>query len=242
MSFQYLTFPELRLKHGIEKSVNDPVSITSNGNREIRRRINAVERYSWNIPSRYLVQSDMEALVNFFGTVTSSVDSFLYRDPTMPEAVNLQLKPFTQGGVVYFAMYHSGYHPILNFGNNSSVNSIWNAWQAGVVLFKKNGVALAPFDFTVKMNCDPVLDLGSTTFQHPRTTVIKAASGTWLDTDIITYSGPLFKTVRFDSMVAYKIAVLEKSNLITGACEVVPTVSQMADIKLMEVFEYKDHN
>lgn len=240
MSFQYLTFPELRLKHGIEKAINDPVSITSNGNREIRRRVNAVERYSWNIPSRYLVQSDMDAVVNFFSTVTSSVDSFLYRDPTMPEAVNLQLKPFTQGGVVYFAMYHSGYHPIMNLGSGN-INPLWDISQSNVV-FKKNGVPLAPSAITVKMNCDPVLDLASTTFQHPRTTMIKAASGTWLDTDVITYSGPLFKTVRFDSMIAYKIAVLEKSNLITGACEVVPTVSQMSDVKLMEVFEYKDHN
>jgi archaellum component FlaF (FlaF/FlaG flagellin family) len=240
MSFQYLTFPELRLKHGIEKSINDPVSITSNGNREIRRRVNAVERYSWTIPARHLVQSDMNTIVDFFSTVTSSVDSFLYRDPTMPEAVNLLLKPFTVGGVVYFAMYHSGYHPIMNLGSGF-INPIWDASMTNVVV-KKNGVALASNQFTVKMNCDPVADLGSTTFQHPRTTVIKDASGTWLDTDIITYSGPLFKTVRFDSMIAYKIAVLEKSNLITGACEVVPTVSQMADIKLMEVFEYKDHN
>lgn len=238
MSFQYKLFPELRLKHGIEKSVNDPVSITSNGNREIRRRINAVERYSWTIPSRNLYQSDMEAMVDFFGQVSSSVDSFLYRDPTMPQAVNLQLKPFTQGGVVYFAMYHSGYHPILNL-SSGLLNSYWDVSQSNVV-FKKNGVTLAPSAFTVKMNCDPVLDLGSTTFQHPRTTIIKAASGTWLDTDVITYSGPLFKTVRFDSMVAYKISVMEKSNLLTGTCEVIPTVSQMADIKLMEVFEYKD--
>lgn len=241
MTFQYQKFPTLRLKHGVEKTVNDPVSITSNGNREIRRRINAVERYSWNIPSRNLTQADMETMVNFFSTVRSSTDSFLYRDPTMPQVENLQLIPFTQGGIVYFAMYHSGYHPILNL-TNAGLNPYWNIMQTGVV-FRKNGVILDPGSaFTLKMNCDPVLDLGSTSFQHPRTTILKASSGTWLDTDVITYSGPLYKTVRFDSMVSYRISAMEKSSLITGTCEVVPTVSEMADIKLMEVFEYKDNS
>lgn len=241
MTFQYKLFPELRLKHGIEKTVNDPVSITSNGNREIRRRINAVERYSWNIPARHLLQADMETMVNFFGEVTSSVDAFLYKDPTMPQLVNQQLKPFTVGGVVYFALYHSGYHPILNLGSNGTINPLWHALQSGVV-FKKNGVTLTSGQFTVKMNCDPVLDLNAVDFQHPRTTIIKAPTGTWLDTDVITYSGPLFKTVRFDSMVSYRIATMEKSNLLTGTCDVVPTVSEMADIKLMEVFEFEDQS
>lgn len=241
MSFTYNLFPELRLKHGVEKTINDPVSITSNGNREIRRRINAVERHSWNIPSRNLLQADMDAMLLFFNTVRSSVDSFLYRDPVLPQLTNVQLYPFSVGGVTYFALYHTGFHPVLNFGNNVGTNPNWHAFDTKSV-FKRNGTTLATSQFTVKMNCDPVLDLGATAFQHPRTTIIKASTGSWALTDVITYSGPLYKTVRFDSMVSYKIAVLEKSTLLTGSCEVLPTVSQMADIKLMEVFEYKDSN
>lgn len=246
MSFQYKIFPELKLKHGVEKTINDPVSITSNGNREIRRRINAVERYSWNIPSRNLLQADMEAMVQFFSDMSSSVDSFLYRDPTQGRLTNQQLVPFTVGGITYFALYHTGFHPVLNLSGSGQQNPYWHTFSSNAT-FSKNGVSQSPSNFIVKMNCDPVLDLGATNFQHPRTTVIKAATGTWLETDVVTYTGLLYKTVRFDSMLSYRISAMRKpTNAINdfqyGTCDVLPTVSEMADIKLMEVFEYKDSN
>jgi len=239
MSFQYKIFPELKLKHGTVKTINDPVAITSNGNREIRRKINKTERYSWDIPARNLYQSDMQAIIEFAAMV--GTDSFLYKDPTKPELVNQKCTYFDAGGTPHFALMHSGNHPVLNL----SVAGLGHleTWELGNVLspdivVKRNGVVMDFWDgmSISNMNFDPSVHGSSL----PRTSVFYAGLTTWISTDIITYSGPLYHTVRFDSQISYKIAAMAKSTLLSGGCDVVPTVSEMANIKLMEVFEYVD--
>lgn len=240
MSFQYKIFPELRLKHGVEKTINDPVSITSNGNREIRRKINKTARYSWNIPSRNLMQDEIEAIVKFADEV--GTDSFLYKDPTLPELIDQPLTPMDTGpGTGYwFGLYHSGLHPVLNLGSYGT--GVFESWEVGSMLspdivIKINGV---PIDFSIgtygtKMNFTPSL-FGSTL---PRTFVVNKSFQPYFNgSEVVTYSGPLYHAVRFDSMISYRISAMKKSTLLDGPCDVVPVVSELADIKLMEVFEY----
>lgn len=232
MTFQYKIFPDLRLKHGVEKTINDPVAITSNGNREIRRKINKTERYSWNIPARNLLQADMQAIIDFSRTVTSSVDSFLYKDPTMPELVNQPLTRMFADGLNYFALYHSGTHPVMNLlaGGNLPQFDLFN----DAVVIKRNGVVVDKNTINLAYNKDPST-LGRPDL--PRTTIL---SSNWAANDVITYTGPIYHTVRLDSMISYRIAALKRSTVVSGSCEVVPIVSEMADIKLIEVFEYAD--
>lgn len=229
MTFQLIKFPELRLKHGIEKTINDPVNITTNGNREIRRKLNKTERYSWKIPARMLYQEDMDEIVEFFNTTQSSMDTFLYRDPTKPELIAQSLKAFTSGGTLWFLCLHSGNHPIINLGA-SGFSALWDMSD---LVIKRNGVVVNQSSITVSMNHD----FGDAA-PYPRCTAIRPTGGGWSAGDIITIGGPIYSTVRFDSMVSYKIAAMQKSSLITGDCEVVPTVSELSDIQLMEVFEY----
>jgi len=242
MSFTYQSFPDLRLKHGTEKTINDPVAITSNGNREIRRKLNKVERYSWSIPSRNLYQEDADAIVKFFNTVHSSVDSFLFRDPTVPELTNQQMVPFYVPGTPgtwLFGLYHSGMHPVLNLGNTGQFPA-WDLTALTNIVVKRNGVPLVyGSDYDIHMNFDmsPYPN-----YPYPRTTVFQSTGAAWTGTDVITFSGPIYHTVRFDGMISYKITAMKKSTLSTstGDSEVVPTVSSLSDIKLIEVFEYQD--
>lgn len=230
MSFTYTAFPELRLKHGVEKTINDPVSITTNGNREVRRKVNKQERYSWKIPSRNLYQEDMEEIVNFFVASQSSVNSFLYRDPTLPELVNQRFTPITISGAPVFALFHTGQHPVMNLGRTGNLPA-WD-FALSTIVIKRNGVVqTVDTNFAVLENYDLSL------YGYPRTMVIVPTS-TWSSTDVVTFSGPLYHTVRFDSMINYSITAMEKSNLLTGTCEVVPTISQLGDVSLIEVFEY----
>ena len=241
MSFQYLTFPELRLKHGTEKAINDPVSITSNGNREIRRKMNKIERYSWTIPSRNLHQEDVEEVVQFYNTVHGSVDSFLFKDPTMPELIEHRLTPVYASGVATFGLYHSGMHPVMNL-SDQAFSPVWDISTSTDIIIKRNGVVQVwQDDYGVQMNIDPSAAPGYS--QYPRTTFFGSTNSTvWGMNDVITYTGPIYHTVRFDGVLSYKISAMKKSTQSTsiGDNKVVPTVSALGDIKLVEVFEYSD--
>lgn len=240
MSFTYKAFPDLRLKHGTEKQINDPVVITSNGNREIRRKINKLERYSWTVPSRNLYQSDANAIVQFFNTVHSSMDSFLYRCPMVPELIGVQMVPVNTGTEIVFCLYHTGMHPVMNLGDLGHFPQ-WD-FTTSPITIKRNGTTLTrTTNFTVHMNYDPSA-LGGAYANYGRTLMIKAVGATWSGGDVVTFSGPIWHTARFDAMLSYKITAMQKSTLSTSISdtEVIPTVSALSDVKLVEVFEYLD--
>jgi len=235
MSFQYKIFPELRLKHGVEKTINDPVSITSNGNREIRRKVNKTERYSWTIPARNLMQDDMQAIIDFSRSVVSSQHSFLYRDPTMPELVDHPLTKIYANGTQYFALYHSGLHPVINMEAGGPVSE-FDLYNPAVII-KRNGVVYDKNSIDWLWN-KKMSNLGRPDL--PMTCVGSAYN--WGVGDTVTFTGPIFHTVRLDSMISYRVAAFEKAFAPISGCDITPTVSEMADIKLIEVFEYSGIN
>lgn len=209
MAFQNVIFPTLKLKHGAYKEISDPVSITGNGTRELRRKQNRWERFIWTIPSRHLIEADKLAIHKFLRGVNMGLDSFLFQDPTCPELLNAPLKNRSTNTWYLNIPYDSttpGTHPIMN------------PRMSGLV-FKKNGVTVT------------ATYSGVDTAGFPYVTITGS-----VPTDTITVTGSLYMTVRFNGTLGYTITAMEKSSL-GGTCQVVPTVVQLADFQLVEVFE-----
>lgn len=210
MAFQNVIFPTLKLKHGIVREVVDPVMVTGNGAREVRRKQNRWERFVWTIPSRNLAQSDIDAIYKFLNGVDKSLDSFLFQDPHFPEFNNSKLtnKATNQWYLnLPFDSSTAGTHPVMN------------PVLAGLS-FKKNGVAHAVTPtFAVDANGFPVITIPSTS-----------------PSDVVTITGPVYMTVRFEGTLTTTIMAMQKSTL-GGTCNVTPTVSSIGDFRLVEVWE-----
>lgn len=209
MAFLAVKFPTLRLKHGNVKEIIDPITVTGNGVREVRRRQNRWDRYSYNIPSRNLYQADKEALVKFYRQVQGGLTSFLYQDPDFPEFNGHTLQNRSTNTWYLNIPYDistPGSHPILNP-------------QLTELVFKLNNVPIG-----VTFTIDP-----STGFPYVTIPGSNPSSN-------ITVFGPIYITVRFDSSITTTIVAMEKSTL-GGSCNVIPTYQSIADIKLIEVFE-----
>lgn len=208
MAFQAIKFPNLKLKHGNIKETIDPITITGNGTREVRRKQNRWDRYSWTIPSRQLIESDKLALIKFFRQVESGLTSFLYQDPDFPEFNGHTLQN-RSGSTWYlnvpYDLITPGTHPIFHP-------------QLGELTFKVNGT-----------NASTTFAIDSNGF--PYVTIAGSSSGS-----TITVYGNVYMTARFDSSITTTITAMEKSTL-NNSCIVKPTVSSISDIKLIEVFE-----
>lgn len=228
----YEIFPTLRLKHGTTKTIDDPFQITGNGNREIRRKTNLVERYQWNIPSRNLYQEDLQDLIEFYGRV--GTQSFLFRDHTEPEYDNLKLTQIDTARTVW-GIYGSGLHPLINFNGPA-----WNPASAAVVevLNLTTGAITAAPAITWLHNTKPSTVAGvlSLAGGYARSTLLQFATAIPVGS-VPIFSGAIYRTARFNSPLSYTITAMEKSDITTGVCEVVPTVSQISDIQLTEVYE-----
>lgn len=210
MAFQSVIFPTLKLKHGITREVVDPVMITGNGAREVRRKQNRWERFVWTIPARNLVQSDIDAIYKFLNGVGKGLDSFLFQDPHYPEFNNAKLANKATTGWYLNLPYDSttaGTHPVMNP-------------ILGGLSIKKNGIAHAVTPtFAIDGDGFPIITIPSTS-----------------PSDVITISGAVYMTVRFEGTLTTTIAAMQKSTL-GGTCNVVPSVSNIQDFRLVEVWE-----
>ena len=72
---------------------------------------------------------------------------------------------------------------------------------------------------------------GVDSFGFPYVTIIGSTP-----TDTITVTGPVYMTARFAGPLGFTITAMGKSPL-GGTCNVVPTVIQLADFQIIEVFE-----
>ena len=208
MAFSAVKFPNLRLKHGNIKEIIDPIAVTGNGTREVRRKINRWDRYTWTIPSRQLLEADKLEVIKFFRQVQSGLTSFLYQDPDFPEFNGHKLGN-RSGSTWYLNIPYDlttpGTHPIMNP-------------QMGELTFKLNGVTTAS-TFAIDAN------------GYPYVNVPGSSAGS-----TITVFGNVYLTARFDGSISTTITSMEKSTL-NSNCIVKPSVSLMSDIKLIEVFE-----
>lgn len=221
MAFQNITFPDLKLKHGLVKTVVDPVVITGNGAREVRRRQNQFERFVWSIQSRNLTEADKLAIHAFLRGVNIAQDSFLYRDPTWPTFTDVRLPQGTGTGAGVSQRQLCFPYAVPNVSNildNRLKHPIYNLSLTGLT-FKNNGVTAAASSFGV-------LDDG-----HQYVTVTGATNGS-----NVTVTGTPKLVVRFNGQLGWAIAAMTLPS--GGACgDVVPSVVQLADFQLVEVFE-----
>lgn len=210
MAFLNSKFPTLKLKHGVAKEVVDPVSVTGNGAREVRRKQNRWERFVWSVPARNLIDSDKTAIHKFLRSTDMGLKSFLYQDPTFPE-LNLAPMTWRSSGTAYLNLPYDattpGTHPIFNP-------------VMGELVFRKNGnIVTATYN-------------GLDSNGYPYVTI----TGGLLVGDTLTVTGPIYMTVRFASTLKYSITAMTPSPL-GGTCNVVPSVVELGDFQLVEVFE-----
>ena len=208
MSFVAVKFPSLKLKHGNSTSYVNPITVTGNGAREVRRKQYRWDRRIVNIPSRQLLETDIENLTKFYHTVEGGLKSFLYQDPTFPEFNGHPLSN-RSGSTWYlnvpFNSTTPGTHPILNP-------------QMGELTFKVNGSTVSA-------------TFGIDTDGFPYVTLPGSSVGS-----SITVFGPIYLTMRFEGDISNTITAMQKSTL-GGTCNVVPYAQSISDITLIEVFE-----
>lgn len=207
MAFSGLTFPQLKLKHGISKQIIDPISVTGNGAREVRRKQNKTDRGVWTFPARNISEADKQALVKFLQQTRMGADSFYFQDPTMPVLVDAKMSSRSTNTFYYnvpFDATTAGNHPIIRPVN------------VGLTV-KLNGVTTTNYSFATGTDGLPYIQVTGATVS-----------------DTVTVSGPVYLIGRFSGTVQYSITAMTK---IDNNCTVAPTVVELADFQVVEVFE-----
>lgn len=81
MAFSNVTFPDLKLIHGISKSRGDNTIVFGNGFNEYRIRRSPIDPYTWSFPARDLYVDDARELIEFYNNVDGGLYSFKFKDP-----------------------------------------------------------------------------------------------------------------------------------------------------------------
>lgn len=221
MAFTSIVMPKLKLVHGVNKQIVDPVFVTGNGTRETRRKQNRFERYVWNFPSRAITQESKMELYSFFQYVDGSLNSFMFQDPDLPEMYNTPLtqKPTEPEWVDHWYFEIPGApnkpgHPLFNHVDVTS-------------------------QLTYKTNNIDVFE-GNTGIQyHPngRPMIWVPDSYALSNSAPLLVSGPIYLTVRLNSALNWTLSAFEQSPF-GAACSPAPYIVEMGDIQLVEVFEH----
>lgn len=75
-------FPASKLVHGIKKTVQfPPTSILTNGTYEYRVQRGRWEKFRYSIPSRAILNTDRDAVYQFYSSHRGLYTSFLFEDP-----------------------------------------------------------------------------------------------------------------------------------------------------------------
>lgn len=137
MAFSGLTFPNLKLIHGLKKSVILPTVIVSNGNSEFRINRMAFDKYSWSYQARSLINSDKLSLYAFYKSVSGSLNSFKYQDPDFP---NFTGQTLTNQATTKWLFNFPGSidHPLYNYDASMVIkkNGSIAAWTFSIVASK----------------------------------------------------------------------------------------------------------
>lgn len=207
MAFSGLTFPQLKLKHGISKQIIDPIMVTGNGAREVRRKQNKTDRGVWTFPARNISEADKQALVKFFQQTRMGADSFYFQDPTMPVLVDAPMASRSTN-TFYFNVPFDAVTP----GNHPIVRPV----NVGLTV-KLNGTPTTNYSFATGTDGLPYIQVTGAT-----------------PTDTVTVSGAFYLVARFSGTLQYSIAAMQK---VDNNCTVVPTIVELADFQIIEVFE-----
>lgn len=209
MAFSGLTFPNLKLKHGITKEMVDPISITGNGAREVRRKQNKTDRGVWTFPARVISEDDKQTLVKFLKQTNMGLDSFYFQDPTYPnfvDAVMTHRSSNTYWLNIPFDSTTAGTHPVLRP-------------KMSELTVKLNGVTTTATVQTDSTTGKPFIQTAG-------------AGGSSIT---CTVSGPCYLVARFAGTVAYRIVAMARNG--STGCDVAPTHVELQDFQIVEVFE-----
>jgi len=183
MAFQNELFPDIKLKHGVAKSVLDPVSVVSNGNREYRLKKNRYDRFSWSIPAHNLNDSDKLEINAFLADKDYALDSFKFKDPDVPTLVDGLMK-FNTGTTWFFNIPFdentSGKHPIFH---------------SDTLTATVNGSPATITSTGLDASGRPIID------------VVGSSSG-----DVVRITGNIYFAVRLDSTTGWSLKALDTNN------------------------------
>ena len=182
MAFQNVVFPNLKLIHGLKKSVSLPVSVVSNGAKEYRISRMQFDKFRWTYPGRLITETDKRSLYQFFKQVNGSLDSFKFQDPAYPDWTGEQLS---------FSSSPSGW----KFNFPGSLNHPLYVYDPSMIV-KRNGNVTAWSHFVSSSDGKPYLGISG------------SSSG---DTITVT-SGKIYLAARFDSGISWSVDALDENN------------------------------
>lgn len=117
-------FPNLKLIHGMQKSIQRPTVIVGNLNTEYRLTKISNFRTTWTWPSRAMLASDRKALATFYTDVANfALNSFKFKDPDGSSWVLSNLKYTGNGNYFYCTSGESSSHPIFHPGPDTVIKS-----------------------------------------------------------------------------------------------------------------------
>ena len=192
MAFENVVFPYYPMKHNISKSIIDPVSVVSNGNREYRIKRQAWERYEWTLPVQTMTNEQKEDIKGFLLQRQHSLNSFKFVDPD-----------YATWDIGTRLSYNS-----LIFWNINLPASRTNLNIAGThPIFNSDA-------FTVTINGNPDV---VTAYEFPGGVPVARIPAA-ISTDIVEINSnsiPYF-TVRLASSIGYTLAALDTNNETLG--------------------------
>ena len=212
---------ELRLKHGTTVELIDPIIVTGNGGREIRRRVQKWPRFLWTFPSRVVPMSEFQEIRNALSSYATS--SFRLQDPTMGT--------FRETRLVAYNNTNGKWVLSVDLDGGSSRHPYFNPTISELKV-RKNGVLMVTTGITMTTEGGyPVMNIPGT-----------------VTSDNITVVGPFYPTVRFEGTLAATTVAMRKAQWReTTTPPTTPTTSgcnamegwyvQLEEFKLIEVWE-----
>ena len=192
MAFEDVVFPYYPMKHNISKSIIDPVSVVSNGNREYRIKRQAWERYEWTLPVQTMTNEQKEEIKAFLLSRNHSLNSFKFVDPDMAAWVDTKLTNISADNWEVNL-------PLNNFNQTTSLPGTHPCFNANVTNVTVNGSPELNFTVSVANGIPKIFVLGSP-----------------IGSDVRLTGGIPYFTVRLASSLGYTLAALDTNNETLG--------------------------
>jgi len=219
MAFTNIAPLELRLKHGTILEVIDPVIVTGNGGREVRRRTQKWPRYVWTFPARIIPMSEFQQYRDRLSV--NSVASFRVTDPTMAFFRETTLD----------STVNTKWKLLIDIDGGTSRHPYFNPVISELKI-RKNGVIISNAGITMEYTKgEPYLVI-------PGTTTL----------DVVTVVGPWYATVRFEGTLSMTTAAMQRAKwresstpsaqTVNNCNSVEATYVEMGEFKLVEVWEH----
>ena len=187
MPFKNVTFPNLKLIHGLQKSVAEDTTFIKNARQNLEDRVKKSKwpQYSWAYQGRAISRADMEELLAFYNDVEGTHYSFKFSDPDYPE-LNSALLAHSTGTEWFLNIPYdtntAGRHPIFHVNTGSLSVTV-------------DGSPVVINSFSVNSDGLPVISVLGT-----------------VGTEVVRVSGPFWHAARFNMNLDWSLTALDQSN------------------------------